>query len=270
MTERGSIVVTGASSGIGRAVALALAEAGYPVLAAMRRPEALATATGLPVEALPLDLADPASVEAFAAAVLARGPLRALVNAAGVPCLGAIEELPEARLRAAMEVNFFGTLTLCQAVAGALRRQGSGSIINVSSSLGAAALPLYGGYCASKAALEAASEALRHELAPFGVAVRLLRPGLVATAFGGKRQTQAPAADSPYASRLDNPEPADLGQLVSRPEQVVAALRLMLEQPDGPFRVTCGEDARRWTEARRRLDDAEFFRGVETGGYAFR
>ena len=270
MTEGGSVVVTGASSGIGRAAALALAEAGYPVLAAMRRPEPLATATGRPVEVLPLDLADPAAIEAFATALLARGPLRALVNAAGVPCLGAVEELPEARLRGAMEVNFFGTLALCRAVAGPLRRQGFGSIVNVSSSLGAAALPLYGGYCASKAALEAASEALRHELAPFGVAVRLLQPGLVATAFGGKRQAQAPAADSPYAGRLDSPEPADLGQLVSRPEQVVAALRGMLERPEGPFRVLCGEDARRWIDNRRRLDDAEFFHGVETGGYAFR
>lgn len=270
MADRGSIVVTGASSGIGRAAAVMLTDDGYDVVAAMRRPETLVSTAGRYIKVLPLDLAEASAVGTFAAAVLAHGPVRALVNAAGVPCLGAIEELPAERLRSAMEVNFFGTLTLCQAVAGALRRQGGGSIINVSSSLGVAALPLYGGYCASKAALEAASEALRHELAPFGVAVRLLQPGLVATAFGGKRQAQAPAMGSPYADRLDSPEPADLGTLVSRPEDVVAVLREMIERPDGPFRVTCGEDARRWTEQRRQLDDAAFFQGVETGGYAFR
>lgn len=269
MTD-GTVLVTGASSGVGRATALLLADQGHEVVAAMRRPEPLTTPGGRAVPVVPLDLAAGDSIAACAEAVLARGPLAALVNAAGIPCLGAIEELPEQRLRAAMEVNFFGTLALCGRLAGALRAQGAGRIVNVSSSLGAAALPLYGGYCASKAALEAASEALRLELAPFGVAVHLLRPGLIATAFGQKRQAQAPAADSPYAGRLDSPEPNDLGQLVSTPEAVAAAVAALLEGPVGPFRVTVGEDARRWVENRRRLDDAEFFRGVEQGGYAFR
>ena len=219
---------------------------------------------------LPLDLSDRVSIAAFAEAAAARVPLRALVNAAGIPCLGAIEELPDERLREAMEVNFFGTMALCGAVAGALRRQGWGSIVNVSSSLGAAALPLYGGYCASKAALEAATEALHLELAPHGVSVRILRPGLVATAFGGKRAAQAPAAGSPYAGRLDNPEPDDLVSMISKPETVAAAIVDMVEQPEGTFRVTVGEDALRWVENRRRLDDESFLRGVAEGGYPFR
>lgn len=261
-----TVAVTGASSGIGRAAALALAARGHSVVAAMRQPEALPGVAAV----LPLDLADSASVATFAEAVLARGPLRALINSAGIPCLGAVEELPDERLREAMEVNFFGTLRLCGAVAGALRRQGWGLIVNVSSSLGAAALPLYGGYCASKAALEAATEALHLELAPHGVSVRILRPGLVATAFGGKRSAQAPAADSPYAERLDNPEPDDLVPMVSKPETVAAAIVEMVEQPKGPFRVTVGEDARRWVENRRKLDDESFLRGVAEGGYPFR
>ena len=264
------VVLTGASSGIGRAAALALAEAGYDVIGAMRRVEPLLRPGGQGIPMLPLDLTDSASIAAFAKAALARGPLRSLINAAGIPCLGAIEELPAERLREAMQVNFFGTLQLCGAIAGALRRQGWGSIVNVSSSLGAAALPLYGGYCASKAALEAATESLHLELAPHGVSVRILRPGLVATAFGGKRSAQAPAADSPYAGRLDSPEPDDLVAMISKPETVAAAIVEMVERPEGPFRVTVGKDAERWVENRRRLDDGAFLRGVAEGGYPFR
>jgi len=262
----GTVAVTGASSGIGRAAAIALAAAGCTVVAAMRSPEPL----GGGIAVLPLDLADSASVAAFADALLARGPLRALVNSAGVPCLGAVEERPVERPRAAMQVNFFGTMQLCGAVAGALRRQGSGLIVNLSSSLAAAALPLYGGYCASKAALEAATEALHLELAPHGVSVRILRPGLVKTAFGGKRSAQAPGPDSPYAGRLDNPEPDDLGSMISSPETVAEVIVAMVRGPTGPFRVVVGEDARRWVENRRRLDDEVFFEGVARGGYPFR
>ena len=268
--EGGTVLVTGASSGIGRAAAVALADAGYDVAAAMRRPKPLARADGRSIPVLPLDLEDGASIELFAGTALALGPLRALINTAGIPCLGAVEELPPARLRQAMQVNFFGTLQLCSAVSAALRRQGSGLIVNVSSSLAAAALPLYGGYCASKAALEAATEALHLELAPHGVSVRILRPGLVATAFGGKRSAQAPAADSPYAERLDNPEPDDLVAMISKPETVAAAIVQMVERPAGPFRVVVGADAERWVENRRRLDDEAFLRGVAEGGYPFR
>jgi len=261
----GTVAVTGASSGIGRAAALALAAAGCDVVAAMRSPEPLADG----IAVLSLDLRDGASVAAFADAILARGPLRALVNTAGIPCLGAIEELPGERLREAMEVNFFGTLQLCGAVAAALRRQGAGLIVNVSSSLGAAALPLYGGYCASKAALEAATEALHLELAPHGLSVRILRPGLVKTAFGGKRAAQAPGPDSPYAGRLDTPEPDDLLSMISAPETVAAAIVAMVHDPQGPFRVVVGEDARRWVGNRKRLDDEDFLERVGKEGYAF-
>ena len=171
-----------------------------------------------------------------------------------------------------MEVNFFGTMALCGAVAGVLRRQGWGSIVNVSSSLGAAALPLYGGYCASKAALEAATEALHLELVPLGVSVRILRPGLVATAFGGKRAAQAPAVGSPYARparqsgtgrSVDHLQAGDRGGSDRRHGE-------NLEQPEGTFRVTVGEDAVRWVGNRRRLDDESFLRGAAEGGYPFR
>lgn len=261
MTEARRVLVTGASSGIGLALARRLLAAGYAVLGAARGRVEL---PGL--HWLPLDLTQPESIAACAAAA---GPLQALVNCAGMPGLGAIEELSEAHLRHVMQVNFQGPLALTRALLPGFRRQGGGRIVMVSSSLAAAALPIYGAYCASKAALEAAGEALRHELAPFGVAVRILRPGLVATPFGDKRQAQAPAADSPYTGRLDTPEPDDLGALISTPEAAAAALQDMIEQ-DGPFRMTCGADAERWIGAREALSDEDFFAALERGGYAFR
>jgi len=268
------VLVTGCSSGVGRAAALALAARGHAVIATLRRPEdaaALAEAAAGRLETLLLELSDAAAVRHAVAAVELAGPLDALVNNAGVPCFGAIEELAERRLRQAFEVNFFAAFRLCQAVAPAFRRRGRGVIVNVSSSLGRAALPLYGGYSAGKFALEALSEALHLELAPFGVAVRLLEPGLIATPFAAARgaQQRAAAEGTAYGALLSGPEPRDLGSLVSSPEAVAAALVRMLEEPAGPFRVVVGEDSRRWIEARRRLGDADFLSAAAERGYGF-
>jgi len=269
------VLITGCSSGVGRATALRLAGAGHGVFAGVRRAEdagALQAEGGGRVEVLTLDVTDAASVTAATDAATEAGPIDVLVNNAGIPCLGSMEEIDLADLGRAMEVNFYGALRCCQAVLPAMRRRGRGLIINISSSIGVAALPLYGGYCATKFALEAASEALRHEVAPFGVAVRVLEPGLIATPFGDKKRAEAPdriPAGSPYAGRLDNPSPPDLALLISTPARVAEVLQEMIEQPGGDFRRACGEDARRWITARCRLDDAAFFSALAEGGYAF-
>lgn len=265
------ILITGCSSGLGRAAALALAGRGHQVVATVRRAEdALALRdAGLAVELL--DVTDAAAVRRAVATVEAAGPLDALVNNAGVPCFGAMEELAEPLLRHAMEVNFFGPFRLCQAVVPHLRRRGRGQIVNVSSSIGRAALALYGGYSASKFALEAMSEALHLELAHFGVVVRLLEPGLIATPFAAAKglQREAVAHGTAYGALLMGPEPPDLGDLVSSSRDVADALATMLETPTGPFRVTVGEDSRRWIEARKRLNDTEFLHAVTERGYGF-
>lgn len=270
------ILVTGCSSGLGEAAALRLAASGHRVYATSRSVEDAARLERLSaptLRSLAMDVTDDRSVREAVDAVEAEGgPLDVLVNNAGTPCLGAMEELRLDDLRAAMEVNLYGAVRVYQAVAPAMRRRRSGHIINISSSIGAAALPIYGGYCATKFALEAVSEAMWYELKPFDVVVNLLRPGLIATPFGAKKARQAPERvppGSPYAGRLDSPSPPELTSRISTPEQVAAALEALIAAPGPPFRRHCGEDSLRWIKARRRMDDESFFREVLRHGYGF-
>lgn len=181
-------LVTGASSGIGRATTLLLARSGYRVFATVRSDagEAALRASlpDIPVEILRLDLADEAGASRTVQEVLRRaGRLDALVNNAGYAKLGAVEDLPRADLRHQFEVNVFGAMQLCREVVPIMRAQRSGRIVNVSSLAGKVSVPLMGAYCASKFALEAFSDALRAEVKPAGIRVALVEPGPVATNF---------------------------------------------------------------------------------------
>lgn len=181
-------LVTGTSSGIGRATALLLARSGFRVFATVRSPTGEAAlraeAASLPVEILRLDLADEAGATRVVREVVHRaGRIDALVNNAGYAKLGAVEDLPRADLRHQFEVNVFGAMQLCREVLPVMRAQRSGRIVNVSSLAGKVSLPLMGAYCASKFALEAFSDALRAEVKPAGIRVVLVEPGPVATNF---------------------------------------------------------------------------------------
>jgi NAD(P)-dependent dehydrogenase (short-subunit alcohol dehydrogenase family) len=268
------ILITGCSSGVGEAAVLRLAKAGYRVTGTVRRQsdaDRLAAAIGPDASWILMDVTDDRSVrEGLGGLVERRGAPDVLVNNVGVPCLGSMEELRISDFRAVMETNVIGALRIYQAVAPAMRRRGSGQIINLSSSIGAAALPIYGGYCATKFALEAMSEAMRYELAPFGVTVNVLQPGIIATPFRAKKQLQRDErvpVNSPYGNRMDKPSPPDLMERISRPDEVAVALQLMIETPKGDFRRVCGRDAQAFLEARRTLDDAGFERYLTTKGY---
>lgn len=268
------VLITGCSSGLGEAAALRLAKAGYRVTGTVRRqPDAdrLAAATGPDASWILADVTDDRSVrEGIGGLIERRGAPDVLVNNVGLPCIGSMEELRLPDFRAAIETNVIGCLRVFQAVAPAMRRRGSGQIINLSSSIGVAALPLYGGYCATKFALEAMSEAMRYELAPFGVTVNILQPGIIATSFRNKKEAQRAeriAAGSPYGNRLDNPSPPDLLERISSPEEVAAALQQTIETPEGAFRRVCGRDAEAFLSARRELDDAAFERYITSQGY---
>lgn len=268
------VFITGCSTGIGEATAKRLAGAGYQVFATVRRrqdAERLENIAGPSLRCLVMDVTDDESVRtAVGKAIAESGALDVLINNVGVPCLGAMEELPLDELRAAMEVNVFGVLRVYQAVAPAMRERRAGQIINVSSSIGAAALAMYGGYCATKFAVEAMSEAMWYELAPFDVAVNVIRPGLVSTPFGAKKAAQRLARiqpDSPYADRVDTPSPPGLMNKITTPEQVAEVLQQIIENPRLRFRWTCGKDSRGWIEARRAMDDETFYRVAIQNGY---
>ena len=178
------VLITGCSTGIGRATATHLAASGYTVIATARRVEDLADLAAAGCRTLALDVTDEGSMRAAVDAVEAsHGRIDVLVNNAGYSQSGAVESVPLARTRAQFETNVFGPLRLTQLVLPGMRRRRAGRIVNVSSMGGRLVFPGGGVYHASKYALEALSDALRYELRPFGIAVVLIEPGLIRTNF---------------------------------------------------------------------------------------
>lgn len=186
------ILITGSSTGIGRATAVEAAARGHRVFASARRARDLA---GLcrpgSIDTLALDVTDSASIERGVAQVLRlAGRLDALVNNAGYGQYGSIEDVTLPDWRRQYEVNVFGAVAAIQAVLPALREAGGGTIVNVSSVAGKLSIPFAGPYCSSKHALEAVSDALRVEVAPFNVRVVLVEPGPIATEFGDRARAE--------------------------------------------------------------------------------
>src|SRR5436853_208598 len=172
-------IITGCSTGIGRATAIELTARGYDVVATARRKDTL---DDLKVSrTLELDVDSDASVAAAAGAV---GPVDVLVNNAGFGVEGAIETVPLAEVRRMFETNVFGAARMIQAFVPSMRERGTGAVVNVTSTAGIAAPPLGGYYAASKFALEALSEALHLEVGHFGVRVLVIEPGVIETQFG--------------------------------------------------------------------------------------
>jgi short-subunit dehydrogenase len=204
-----TILITGASSGIGRAAALALSNAGHHVIAAARRLaalEALRSESTGKITPLQLDLDSAASIEAAALEIdritEGRG-LDALVNNAGFATAGALAELSDRDLRAQFETNVFGLMALTRALLPAMLARGEGRVINVSSVSGRIPAPLLGAYHASKYALEALSDALRMELAPFGIKVTIVEPGTIRTEFAARAHTEIDRS-RPSGSRYES------------------------------------------------------------------
>jgi NAD(P)-dependent dehydrogenase (short-subunit alcohol dehydrogenase family) len=189
-------VITGASSGIGRATALALHEAGFDVIATMRNP---AAGQELPCRVERLDVTDDASVDDLFDRV---GPVDVLVNNAGVGGPGSCEETTINDLRDVMEANFFGAVRCTKKVIKPMREAGRGCIVNVTSVAGRVVAAMQSAYTASKFALEGWSESLAEELIPFGVRVAIVEPGVVFTPIFDKDYRQPSRVYAPAANRL--------------------------------------------------------------------
>ena len=252
-------LVSGCSSGIGYATAWRFAQAGWIVFAGLRRGDDRHTIASLHAQglrALPLDVTDGAQLRSALDRVRAEtGRLDALVNNAGIDYLGAVEDQSEQALRSVMEVNFFGAMTLTSLALPLMRERPQTTIVMVSSLSGLLGLPGSSAYCASKFALEGATEALRNEVDRFGVRVALVEPGAYATAMSSKRNVPADyALSSPYLPMLEH---LALARPPIADPTPVAELILAIVESDVPqLRYAAGEQAREVIARLATLDDA--------------
>jgi len=235
------VLITGCSTGIGRATALELAKRGYDVVATARRPDTL---DDLDVaQRLALDVTSDASV---AAAVAAAGEIDLLVNNAGIAMGGPIEKAPLDRAQALFDTNVWGALRMIQAIAPSMRARNGGAIVNVTSVAGRVVGPLNGVYSASKFALEALTEGLALELNHWGIRVLAIEPGYIETAIGDNSSDYG--HDIPPYDELARIWEQSQQRLQGDgepqgPELVAAAIADALEADDPPLRHPVGTDA---------------------------
>jgi NAD(P)-dependent dehydrogenase (short-subunit alcohol dehydrogenase family) len=263
MAARQVVLVTGCSTGIGRATVLEAAGRGHVVFATARNPAAIDDLSGREnVRTLPLDVTDPASIASALRSVAAdAGRLDAVVNNAGYGQYGAVEEVSPEEWRAQYEVNVFGAVAVIRAALPALREAGGGTIVNVSSIAGKISIPFAAPYCSSKHALEAISDALRLEVAPFGVRVVVIEPGPIGTEFGARARASVERflrRPGPYASIYGNAERAmntDFAAGMLPPENVARVIVNAIESPRPKTRYKITRMARTFIPMKRVLSD---------------
>jgi NAD(P)-dependent dehydrogenase (short-subunit alcohol dehydrogenase family) len=266
MTPSRAVLVTGCSSGIGRAAALRLHRAGLPVYATARRPETLGELADAGIPTLPLDVTDEDSMRAAVQRVEDdHGAAGVLVNNAGYALQGPVEEAALDDVRQQFETNVFGLVRLTQLVLPKMRGQAWGRVVNVSSMGGRLTFPGGAFYHASKHAVEAVSDALRLEVAPFGVRVVLVEPGPVRTEFGHTAVATIAGLDGPYArfrdalaDRYAQAYEARRASLVSSPEDVAATIERAVRAARPRARYPVGPVARGLLGLRRALPDRAF------------
>ena len=230
-----AVLITGCSTGIGRATAERLARAGMTVYASARRPESIEDLEERGCKTLALDVTDEQSMRAAVEQVeQAEGAVGALVNNAGYSQSGAIESVRLDDVRRQFETNVFGLLRMCQLVLPGMRRQHYGRIVNISSMGGKLVFPGGGAYHATKFAVEAISDAMRFEVRGFGVHVVVIEPGLIKTEFGTAASSSIETGtdrDGPYAdfNEAVSKTTADayegnMARLAAGPDAVAAAI----------------------------------------------
>ncbi|MBN1528773.1 MAG: SDR family NAD(P)-dependent oxidoreductase [Thermoleophilaceae bacterium] len=259
----GAVLITGCSTGIGRATAELLAREGNTVYATARRPESIEDLRAAGCRTLALDVDDEASMSAAVAAVEeAEGVVGALVNNAGYSQSGAVETVPLDSVRRQFETNVFGLIRMCQLVLPGMRRAGRGRIVNVSSMGGKLVFPGGGVYHATKHAVEALSDAMRFELKGFGIQVVVIEPGLIKTQFADTVAGQMPVEDGPYADFNRSVTEATVGvyegplaRLGAGPEAVAKAIKKALEARKPRTRYPVTPSARLLLTQRKLLPD---------------
>jgi NAD(P)-dependent dehydrogenase (short-subunit alcohol dehydrogenase family) len=241
--------ITGAASGFGHAFAEHALAQGHNVVATARDAGRLADLVALApdrVLATPLDVDAAGAAEAAVQAAVARfGRIDVLINNAGYGVVGALEETPDAELRALMNTNFFGAMAVTRAALPVLRAQKSGAIVNISSLGGQLSFSGFSAYSASKFALEGASEALAQEVAPFGIKVLIVEPGQFRTQLAGSGMRHMPVIEAyqpvvgatrEFAHTMHNTQAGD-------PRKAAVAIEKALDAEHTPLRLQLGDDS---------------------------
>ena len=261
------ILITGASSGFGKLTALAFARNGDHVYAGVRDPansDALARSAddqALAIEQLRLDVTDTRTINTAVDTILREaGRIDVLVNNAGVHLLGALEDMPEDALREVMDTNFFGAVNVTRAVLPVMREQRSGHVIQMSSIGGMIGRVADSIYCASKAALEGASEGLRYEVQPFGINVSMIEPGAFRTELADKFAVLPDyPADSPYRELIQF-RAARLTETCKNgddPQKVADLIVEVAQSAEPAFRYPAGQQAESFLPQLKKMTDAQ-------------
>jgi NAD(P)-dependent dehydrogenase (short-subunit alcohol dehydrogenase family) len=243
-------LVTGASSGFGRALSEAALSAGDIVVAAARRPDAMADLVeSAPdrITALQLDVTDRDRIRAAVGEVMDRhGRVDVLVNNAGRGAIGAAEETTDTELRGLMDLHFFGPVALTRAVLPQMRERGTGAIVQMSSMGGRFTFPGVSAYSATKFALEGWSEALAKEVDRFGIRVLIVEPGAFRTSFNGPGALLVSEPIAAYDEQIEplrTGMPEDDGRQPGDPAKAAAAILQALAADEPPLRLALGNDA---------------------------
>jgi NAD(P)-dependent dehydrogenase (short-subunit alcohol dehydrogenase family) len=263
-------LVTGSSSGMGFATAIMLARAGIHTYASMRNLKKsktiteLASTENLPLQVVQLDVNDKKSVkEAITKIVTEKERIDVLVNNAGYGLFGSLEDVSIEELKAQFETNFFGVIRVTQLVLPIMRKQKSGTIVNVSSVGGRIGLPVLSAYHSTKFALEGLSESMSYELEPFGIRVVIIEPGVIRTNIMNSSIIAKKAQDpkSPYFSliqKVENNFKLMMENESSPPEEVAKVILGVVTSENPQLRYTVGNDAATMIQARVSMSDNQF------------
>ena len=268
-------VVTGSSSGIGFETSLMLARNGFQTYATMRDPEkgenikSIATKENLPIHIEQLDVTDNKSVtNAIQAIVSKANSIDVLVNNAGYALTGAFEDLAIEEIKAQYETNLFGLIRTTQAVLPIMRKQKSGTIVNISSGAGRFGYAGASAYISTKFAVEGLSESMSYELEPFGIKVILVEPGVIRTNVFKNivtaKKSQNP--NSPYSQIMQKMSTSFehmLENASSSPDLVAKVVLQAVTSENPSLRYLAGKDVERWIEAKRSMSDDEFYKMVK-------
>lgn len=245
-----TVLITGTSSGYGLETARHFLARGWRVVATLRRPDALALPASPGLSVLPLDVSRDDSI---AAAIREAGPIDVLVNNAGIGVVGAFEATPMAHVRKVFDTNTFGVMAMCQAVIPQMRERRSGVIVNVTSSVTLASMPLAAAYTASKLAIEGFTGSLAHELAHFNIRAMTVAPGYAPTTRFAQN-TGLPIADLIPPAYADFAAPIFAGfaspALTTKEADVAEAIWAAVHDTSGRGQFPAGADAIALDQAR--------------------